>query len=78
MVAEWKLIGKCRVGTQAHHAHFLDSEIIVMKYNFRDNLGDENLPGPIFDDEPVRTRAKYRILGVLLVLTFWGVVIYVL
>ncbi len=49
-----------------------------MKYNFRDNLGDENLPGPIFDDEPVGTHAKYRILGALLVLAFWGIVIFVL
>ena len=49
-----------------------------MKYNFRDNLGDENLPDPIFDDEPVGTHAKYRILGALLVLAFWGIVIFVL
>ena len=44
-----------------------------MKYNYRDNFEEEGHIGSVFDDVPVETHAKYRILGAL----FWIAVLII-
>jgi hypothetical protein len=43
-----------------------------------DNLEDNNYPDRPFDDVPVATHAKYRILGALFWIVIFGVALFIL